>query len=205
MSTLVVRRSRSVNGLTSEWAKSKNLHGVTVGRGTYGEPEIIGVGRENLVIGSFVSIASGVTIILANHVSSGVSLYPFRNVDWEQSSFRPIQNPDLHAESRGPVRIGHDVWLGKSATVLPGVSIGDGAIVGANAVVVRDVPPYGVVVGNPGKLVKLRLNKEQIKALLEIRWWDWDADFLKAAEDDFFLVPDQFIAKYHKGLMADGT
>lgn len=193
-----------VDGLTREWVNSQNLRGVTVGRGTYGVPEIIGAGRETLEIGSFVSIASGVTIILTNHVSSGVSLYPFRNVDWQQSRFMPLQNPDLHAASKGPVRIGNDVWLGKSCTVLPGVSIGDGAIVGASAVVAQDVPPYGVVVGNPGKVVKLRFSKQQIDAMLEIRWWDWDADFLKSVEDDFFLAPDQFIARYQKGLNPDG-
>ena len=135
-------------------------------------------------------------IVLANHVTNSVSTYPFRNVDWLNQEFRPIQTPDIHAASKGPVQIGHDVWLGNSAIILPGVSIGDGAVIGAYSVVTRDVPAYAVAVGNPATVVKYRLSQDQIKALLQIRWWDWDDQFLRSAEEDFLLPIEDFISKY---------
>ena len=76
--------------------------------------------------------------------------------------------------SKGDVRIGSDVWIGAEATVLSGVTIGDGAVIGARAVVARDVPPYGIVVGNPARLVRLRFSEDLVGELLAIRWWDFD-------------------------------
>jgi acetyltransferase-like isoleucine patch superfamily enzyme len=181
---------------TADYAKGNSYLSVTAGRGTYGTPEIVGHLSERLTIGSFTSIAAGVKIVLVNHVTEGVSTYPFRNVNWVNKAFMPIQIPDVHAKSKGPVRIGSDVWLGNSAIILPGVSIGDGAVVGAQAVVSKDVPPYAVAVGNPAQVVKYRFDSDQIRALLQICWWDWDDDVLSAAESDFFLPIDEFIAKY---------
>jgi len=117
-------------------------------------------------------------------------------VNWVNKAFMPIQIPDVHSKSKGPVRIGSDVWLGNSAIILPGVSIGDGAIVGAQAVVSKDVPTYAVAVGNPAQVVKYRFDSGQIRSLLQICWWDWDDDVLSAAESDFFLPIDELIAKY---------
>jgi acetyltransferase-like isoleucine patch superfamily enzyme len=181
---------------TADYAKGNSYLSVTAGRGTYGTPEIVGHLSERLTIGSFTSIAAGVKIVLVNHVTEGVSTYPFRNVDWVNKAFMPIQIPDVHAKSKGPVLIGNDVWLGNSAIILPGVSIGDGAVVGAQAVVSKDVPPYAVAVGNPAQVVKYRFDSDQIRALLQICWWDWDDDVLSAAESDFFLPIDEFIEKY---------
>lgn len=181
---------------TADYAKGNSYLSVTVGRGTYGTPEIVGHLSERLTIGSFTSIAAGVKIVLVNHETEGVSTYPFRNVNWVNKAFMPIQIPDVHSKSKGPVRIGSDVWLGNSAIILPGVSIGDGAVVGAQAVVSKDVPPYAVAVGNPAQVVKYRFDSGQIRSLLQICWWDWDDDFLSAAEPDFFLPIDEFIAKY---------
>lgn len=182
--------------LTSDYVVANSFLSVVVGRGTYGTPEIVGAFSEKLTIGSFVSIASGVKIIMVNHESTAVSTYPFRNVDWLKKEFRPIQYPDVHASSKGPVQIGNDVWLGNSAVILPGVSIGDGAVIGAQAVVNKSIPPYAVAVGNPAKVVKYRFDQHQIDSLLKIRWWDWDDDFLRAAESDFLLSTDEFISKY---------
>ena len=182
--------------LTSDYVMANSYLSVTVGRGTYGTPEIVGAFSEQLTIGSFVSIASGVKIILVNHDSKAVSTYPFRNVDWVKKEFRSIQYPDVHASSKGPVVIGNDVWLGNSVVILPGVSIGDGAVIGAQAVVSKNVPPYAVAVGNPAKVVKYRFNQHQIESLMKIRWWDWDDDFLRAAESDFLLSTEEFISKY---------
>lgn len=203
LNTLVIKSERipvseKSAKLTAEWAKESGFSKVTVGRGTYGTPEIVGVFSESLTIGSFVSIASEVTIILANHKSDGVSTYPFKNVDWVSKEFRPIQIPDVHAVSKGPVVIGNDVWIGKSAIILPGVSIGDGAVIGAQSVVTKDVLPYSVAVGNPARLVKFRLTPDQIAGLMQIRWWDWSEDFLRNTETDFLLPVDEFISK-HQG------
>jgi virginiamycin A acetyltransferase len=72
--------------------------------------------------------------------------------------------------------IGNDVWIGREAVIMPGVRIGDGAIIGARAQVTRDVPPYAVVVGNPGRVAKMRFPPETVEALLAIRWWDWEPE-----------------------------
>jgi virginiamycin A acetyltransferase len=74
---------------------------------------------------------------------------------------------------RGDTVIGNDVWIGRDAVILPGITIGDGAIIGAHAVVSRDVPPYAVVVGNPARIARRRFSETEIDALLAIRWWDW--------------------------------
>ncbi|WP_308462078.1 CatB-related O-acetyltransferase [Mesorhizobium sp. INR15] len=100
--------------------------------------------------------------------------------------------------SKGPIRIGNDVWIGRRAIILSGVTIGDGAVIGAGAVVSKDVPPYAVVVGNPAALVRYRFNSGQIASLLEIRWWDWEDDLIKT-DPSFFLPIDEFIAKHHRG------
>ena len=80
---------------------------------------------------------------------------------------------DYHA-TKGDVTVGNDVWIGYGATILSGVTIGDGAVIGTHAVVTKDVPPYAIVAGNPGKIVKYRFSEEIINKFLEIKWWDWD-------------------------------
>jgi len=77
---------------------------------------------------------------------------------------------------KGDTVIGNDVWIGTNVTVLPGIKIGDGAIIAANATVTRDVEPYSIVGGNPIKLIKMRFSKAKIQELLELKWWDWDLD-----------------------------
>jgi acetyltransferase-like isoleucine patch superfamily enzyme len=79
-----------------------------------------------------------------------------------------------HPVSRGNVVIGNDVWLGDRCTILSGVSIGNGAVVAANATVTKDVPPYAVVAGNPARIVKMRFDEAEIAKLQALRWWDWD-------------------------------
>ena len=131
---------------------------------------------DRLVIGRFCMIARGVRFVMngGTHAMSGFSTYPF-NVfggGWEEG-FRESTWTDEH---RGDTRLDHDIWLGRDATVMPGVRIGSGAIIGACAVVTKDVPPYAVVAGNPGRVVKMRFDGATVTALLEIAWWDWDAE-----------------------------
>lgn len=129
---------------------------------------------DRLVIGKFVAIAQAAQFIMngANHPMGGFSTFPFQMFGFEGA---PAMTPEGLGH-RGDTVIGNDVWIGREAVIMPGVTIGDGAIIGTRAQVSRDVPPYAVVVGNPGKVVKLRFPPEVVSALLAIRWWDWDAD-----------------------------
>ena len=128
---------------------------------------------DKLVIGKFCAIAQGTTFIMsgANHAMTGFSTYPFHifGEAWHEG-FDPHT---IFDHIRGDTVIGHDVWLGTNATVLPGVQIGSGAIIGAHTVVAKDVPAYAIVVGNPGRIVKLRFDGQTIERLLEIAWWNW--------------------------------
>lgn len=131
---------------------------------------------DKLIIGRFCAIAEGARFIMngANHVLSGFSTYPFNifGYGWEEG-FDP---ETWRQEVRGDTVVGNDVWIGMEAVVMPGVRIGDGAIVAGKAVVTHDVPPYTVVAGNPAQEVKKRFASDTIRRLLAIAWWDWPAD-----------------------------
>lgn len=130
---------------------------------------------DKLVIGKFCALATGVKFIMngANHQMSGFSTYPFNifGSGWERVTPKPEELP-----FKGDTVIGNDVWIGYEAVIMPGVKIGDGAIVAAKSVVVKDVPPYAVVGGNPASLLRQRFPDEIINALLEIAWWNWDIE-----------------------------
>jgi acetyltransferase-like isoleucine patch superfamily enzyme len=148
-----------------------------VGRGTYGEPIIRYWGEPaTLKVGNFCSIADNVTIFLGgNHRTDWITTYPF-------SVFREsAKHIKGHPSSRGDVIIGHDVWIGAGAVILSGVSIGNGAAIGASAVVARDVPPYSVVAGNPGEVVRMRFSEKDISILQSLKWWSWDDAKIDAA------------------------
>lgn len=126
---------------------------------------------DRLIIGKFCMIASHVTFIMngANHLSEAISSYPFAifGGDWSdamEGKSYPV---------KGDTTVGNDVWIGYDATIMPGVHIGDGAIIATKSVVTKDVAPYAIVGGNPAQEIKKRFSEEQIKDLLEIRWWDW--------------------------------
>jgi acetyltransferase-like isoleucine patch superfamily enzyme len=145
--------------------------GFQVGAHSYGVPLIRWWGEAaGLTIGDYCSIADGVQIFLGgNHRTDFVTSYPFASfIDWPETP-----NVNQVPETRGNVVIGNDVWIGSHACILSGVTIGDGAVIGAYAVVAKDVPPYAIVVGNPGRIVRRRFPDEVIEKLLEIRWWDW--------------------------------
>jgi virginiamycin A acetyltransferase len=133
---------------------------------------------DRLIIGKFVAIAQGAQFIMngANHPMGGFSTYPFNMVGFTD---KPAFSAD-GLTSRGDTVIGNDVWIGRDAVIMPGVTISDGAIIGAHAVVAKDVPPYAVVVGNPGIVKHLRFDAETISALLAIRWWDWPIETIQA-------------------------
>lgn len=153
---------------------------IEVGEYTYGYPNVLQWDDStNLHIGKFCSIASNVTILLGgNHRTDWVSTYPFNILS---SPFPKAYSIKGHPTTKGDVWIGNDVWIGHGVTILSGVHIGDGAVLGANAVVTKDVAPYSIVVGNPGRMIKKRFDEETIAALLEIGWWNWDKDHINDA------------------------
>ena len=130
---------------------------------------------DKLIIGKFCAIAKGVEFIMngANHRMNSISTYPFNIMGggWEKSTPTLDELP-----LKGDTVVGNDVWIGQNVTVLPGVHIGNGAIIGANSVVASDIPPYCVAVGNPCKVIKKRFDDSLIEYLLNLKWWDWDAE-----------------------------
>lgn len=144
----------------------------TIGDFTYGLPTIKHWGEKaTLKIGKFCSFADNVTIFLGgNHRTDWVSTYPF-NVLCD--AFPNAKTIIGHPATKGNVSIGNDVWIGFHATILSGVSIGNGAVIAADAVVTKDVPPYAIVAGNPAQIVKFRFSTETIDLLQKIQWWNW--------------------------------
>lgn len=133
-------------------------------------------GAEKLVIGRYCALAEGVRFIMsgANHRTDGVSTFPFTIFGgvWGEKTL----DIALGAESRGDTVVGNDVWIGYQALIMPGVHIGNGAIIASGSVVVSDVPAYGVVGGNPAKLLKKRYSDSEIELLERIAWWDWPVE-----------------------------
>ena len=131
------------------------------------------INQERLVIGKFCSIACGAKFLFnsANHTQRSLSPYIFP-VLFEEWGLDVERIPEAW-DNRGDIIIGNDVWIGYEAVILSGVTIGDGAIVAARAVVTRDVPPYAIVGGVPAKPIRQRFSNPDIAQLLELRWWDW--------------------------------
>lgn len=137
-------------------------------------------GVDKLVIGSFCSIGSGAAFIMAGnqgHRNDWISTFPFFWMP-EMPAFAGAANGFQPA---GDTVIGNDVWIGTEAIVMPGIRIGDGAVIGARAVVTNDVEPYTIVGGNPAKVIRKRFADPDIARLIELRWWDWSDDQLRAA------------------------
>lgn len=125
---------------------------------------------DKLIIGKFCQIGRGVEFIMngANHQMNSVSTYPFYIFNgWKQVATKKEDLP-----YKGDTVIGNDVWIGQNVTFLPGVQVGDGCIIGANAVVASDIPPYSVVVGNPAKVIRKRFDDEMIELLEKLEWWN---------------------------------
>ncbi|MGI9916410.1 CatB-related O-acetyltransferase [Vibrio owensii] len=137
--------------------------------GAYGEVD-------KLIIGKFCSIASGATFMMAGnqgHRVDWISTFPFSPEDFGedvQSGF----------ERAGDTVVGNDVWIGSEAMIMPGVKIGDGAVIGARSVITKDVPPYSIVVGH-NHIVRQRFDDERVAMLSEIKWWDWPINHIKQA------------------------
>lgn len=132
---------------------------------------------DKLIIGKFCQIASGVNFIMngANHQMNSVSTYPFYIFEGWKQEIPPLSKMPL----KGDTIVGNDVWIGQNATILPGVHIGDGAIIGLNSVVTKDIEPYTIVAGNPAKVIRKRFDNELIELMLELKWWDKNIEEIK--------------------------
>ena len=139
------------------------------------------VNGDKLRIGKFCSIACGAKFLFtsANHTLRSLSTYPFP-IFFEQWG---LDGKDIRSawDNRGDIVIGNDVWIGYEAVILSGVTIGDGAIIGARAVVTKDVAPYTIAGGVPAKPIRKRFDDETIEKLASLRWWDWEEDRIRRA------------------------
>lgn len=142
------------------------------------------VNGDRLIIGKFCSIACGAKFLFTsgNHAKKSLANYPFPifadawELDWA--------NVAEAWDNKGDTVIGSDVWIGYEAVILQGVHIGDGAVVGARAVVTKDVPPYTIVGGVPARELGKRFPPETVERLLKLRWWDWPAERIRAHAQD---------------------
>lgn len=138
------------------------------------------VNHDRLIIGKFCSIACGAKFIFnsANHTLGSLSTYPFP-IFFEEWGL-DVKDITRAWDNKGDIVIGNDVWIGYEAVILSGVTVGDGAIIGARAVVTKDVEPYTIVGGVPAKPIKKRFPEQTVSALLKARWWDWSSERIAA-------------------------
>lgn len=188
--------------LRSMWHDDMEFDGCWIGRGTYGYENIGGwdLGLQIKRIGRYCSINDHVQIVAHNHTVNWVSTHPFLSETcfapasekiWssiEETGWRLLREKPAEDEL---VEIGNDVWIGTNAVLLSGVHVGDGAVIGAGAIVTKDVPPYAIVGGVPAEPIRYRFPKEMIDAFLRIKWWDWP---LEDIEDrmGLFYRPELF-------------
>jgi acetyltransferase-like isoleucine patch superfamily enzyme len=144
-----------------------------VGKYTYGQHNInVVMDGAEIIIGSFCSIAGDIKVYLGqNHRTDWISAYPFGHI--HQNHFHKF-NGHGHPSTKGNIIIGNDVYIGTSAVIMSGVTIGDGAVIGAHSVVTKDVPPYTIFAGNPASVRKARFSDDEIQFLLDLKWWDME-------------------------------
>jgi virginiamycin A acetyltransferase len=141
-------------------------HGVTVGAYSYGECMIPGRFPSGVTVGRYVSMGPGVRVFLRNHPLQRLTMHPF----FFNSALGVIAKDTIET---GSLEIGHDAWIGANVIVVPGCKrIGIGAVIGAGAIVTKDVPDFAIVLGNPGKQVRLRFSEEICTNILKSKWWE---------------------------------
>lgn len=150
---------------------------VVYGAQSYGVPtiQVFPHDESRLIVGNYCSIG-GTYLLGGQHAITHVTTWPLR-INWGLEGAGTDGMPAV----RGDIVVGSDVWTGYGSWILSGITIGHGAVVATNAVVTKDVPPYAIVGGNPAKIIRYRHTEEQREALLDIRWWDWPEDEIRAA------------------------
>lgn len=148
-------------------------------------------------IGKFANIAAHVRIYASRHPMQLASLHHFTyRSSWYFDDLE--DNPDFFAWRAGMgITIGHDTWLGHGSVIMPGVSVGNGSIIGSNAVVTRDVPPFSIAVGVPAKVIRLRFDEATAARMEKLAWWDWPHELLHDRMADFrTLSAEEFLDRY---------
>jgi len=157
-------------------------------------------GPQRLVMGRFTTIGPGATFVMpgGNHPMVGPSTYPFTMFggEWTERTLEAF----LAIEQPRDTKIGNDVWIGRQAVIMPGVSIADGAIIGAHSIVTKDVGPYEVVAGNPARVVRTRYTEDQVRTLLRVQWWNWPIEQItEHAATIMAGTPDELAAAAERG------
>jgi acetyltransferase-like isoleucine patch superfamily enzyme len=166
--------------------------GVEVGRHTYGYGEHtfpVFTEGARILVGAFCSIDNEARIHGGGeHVITRAATYPLNARLFDRGKRNAIDDRET-----GPTVIGNDVWIGKGATVLAGLTVGDGAVVGARAVVTKSVPAYAIVAGNPARILRYRFDEATRERLLALRWWDWSDEQIRARERWFMGDVEAFL------------
>lgn len=160
-------------------------------------------GKCNILVGNYCSIAHNVLFIIGmNHNIDTVTSYPENLIGCEQIKKKQeaIEMPSEYVDTKNhnsyQISIGHDVWIGRGVTIMSGIKIGNGAVIGAQTVVAKDVPPYAVVVGNPGRVIKYRFDKDVIAKLQAIKWWYWPENEI-IENKSLMNKPSMFVEKFY--------
>lgn len=162
-----------------------------IGKYSYGSLLDFWCGIEE--IGAFCSFAEGAAVVVNHDVY--ISSHPFLSLSGYMPGIK-VERPRILFPK---TKIGNDVWIGRNAIIIAGCQVGNGAIIGAGAVVTKDVPDYAVVAGVPARIIKYRYGQEQIQKMNFIAWWDWEDEKIKENYLDFYLEIDEFIYKHYKG------
>lgn len=171
----------------------RRYHGVSVGRYSYGSCLVPGALPPGTVVGNYCSFAVGLKVLRRNHPLNCLSLHPF----FYNHELGLLEADTIHSIRGNPLIVGHDVWIGDGVTILPSCrSVGDGAVIGAGAVVSKDVDAYTIVAGNPAKVIRKRFDGETLRIIGRSKWWNLSLPELLRA--DALLVsavtPDRLAA-----------
>ena len=185
-----------------------DYHGCRVGRGTYGYETLLSHDGAFLTkeIGRYCSI-NGTARVWGNHPMEGITsstfLYGINSIPWfeypdvHETAIRfGFCDADVQISDNGPIFIGNDVWIGANVIILPGVHIGDGAVLAAGAVVNRDVAPYSIVGGVPARQIKFRFSQEEIEILEKVQWWNWTDEEMK--QKRYLLYSQHLFFDYYR-------
>ncbi|WP_028975258.1 chloramphenicol acetyltransferase [Spirochaeta cellobiosiphila] len=185
--------SKVVTGAYVDIGEQNHIDHSVIGDYSYTGPWCI---IQNTHIGKFSNIAAMVRIGPTDHPMERPSQHHF-TYRRQLFGLRDTNDDTFFQKRRERITtIGHDSWIGHGAIILPEINIGIGSVIGAGSVVTKDVPPYGIVVGNPARFIRHRFDPSQIEQLLSIQWWDWSHDCLKERLEDFSLPIQEFIHKY---------
>lgn len=180
----------------SRAGKYNHLFHVKLGRHTY-------TGQDTIImhthVGAFTSISWGVTIGASEHDFNRLTSHTFL-----YNPYDDLNNGIIYYDRfEKPTKVGNDVWIGANVTILRGVTIGDGAVIGANSMVTKDVPPYAIVVGNPARIIKFRFKEDLILKLLELKWWELEDHVIKDNCSLFASIPSDYLIDKLKEIRAN--